>query len=59
MLTLMQRVKINEKKKQLKLTTKQLSEILDIKYNTLAMVLAGHYTNIDIEIKLLEWYKTQ
>lgn len=59
MLTLMQRVKINEKKKQLKITTKQLSEILDIKYNTLAMVLAGHYTNIDIETKLLQWYKKQ
>jgi predicted nucleic-acid-binding Zn-ribbon protein len=53
----MQRVKINEKKKQLKITTKQLSKILDVKYNTLAMVLAGHYTNTNIEIKLLEWYK--
>lgn len=57
MLTLMQRVRINEKKKKLKITTKQLAEVLGVKYGTLAMVLAGNYNSKELETKLLEWFK--
>ena len=57
MLTLMQRAKIAQKKKDLKISTKQLAEILNLKYGTLSMVLCGSYSNKDVEEILLAWLK--
>ena len=57
MLTLMQKAKIAQKKKDLKISTKQLAEILNLKYGTLSMVLCGSYSNKDVEEILLAWLK--
>ena len=59
MLSLIQRAKINEKKKHSKpkITNKDLASLLDVRYGTLTMVLAGVYENEEIENKLLEWLK--
>lgn len=57
MLTLMKRAKINQKKKEVKLTSKDLAKILNVPYGTLIGVLSGSYNNLDIENKLLEWLK--
>lgn len=57
MLTLIQRAKIAQKKKDLKISNKNLSELLNIKYGTLTMVLCGSYSNIEAEKILLDWLK--
>jgi len=57
MLSLMQRAKIAQKKKDLKISNKDLSVILNIKYGTLTMVLCGSYSNLEAEKILLEWLK--
>ena len=57
MLTLMQRARINQKKKDLKISTKELAELLNLKYGTLTMVLCGSYSNTEVEKVLLEWLK--
>ncbi len=57
MLTLMQRAKIAQKKKDLKITTKELAEKLELKYGTLTMVLCGSYSNKEVEEVVLEWLK--
>ena len=57
MLTLMQRAKIAQKKKDLKITTKELAEKLEVKYGTLTMVLCGSYSNKEVEEVVLEWLK--
>ena len=57
MLTLMQRAKIAQKKKDLKITTKELAEKLELKYGTLTMVLSGSYSNKEVEEVVLEWLK--
>lgn len=57
MLTLMQRAKIAQKKKDKKINNKELSALLDIKYGTLTMVLCGSYSNADAEKILLDWLK--
>ena len=57
MLTLMQRAKLAQKKKDLKITTKQLAELLNLKYGTLSMVLCGSYSNKEVEETLLKWLK--
>ena len=57
MLTLMQRAKIAQKKKDLKISTKELAEKLDLKYGTLSMVLCGSYSNKDVEEVVLKWLK--
>ena len=49
MLTLMQRAKIAQKKKDLKITTKELAQLLNLKYGTLTMVLCGSYSNKEVE----------
>ena len=59
MLTLMQRAKIAQKKKNLKISTKELASLLDLKYGTLTMVLCGSYSNLEVEKILLEWLKQQ
>ena len=59
MLTLIQRARINEKKKHSnpRLTNKDLATLLDVKYGTLTMVLSGTYENEEVETKLLNWLK--
>lgn len=57
MLTLMQRAKIAQKKKDKKISTKELASLLNLKYGTLTMVLCGSYSNKDVEKVLLEWLK--
>lgn len=57
MLNLIQRAKIAQKKKDLKISNKDLSSLLNIKYGTLTMVLCGSYSNLDAEKILLEWLK--
>ena len=57
MLTLMQRAKIAQKKKDLKITTKELALTLGVKYGTLSMVLCGSYSNDEVEKVVLEWLK--
>lgn len=57
MLTLMQRAKIAQKKKDLKISTKELAEMLNLKYGTLTMVLCGSYSNKDVESVVLKWLK--
>ena len=53
----MQRAKIAQKKKDLKITTKELAKKLDLKYGTLTMVLCGSYSNKEVEEVVLEWLK--
>ena len=57
MLNIVQRARIAQKKKDLKISNKELSKLLDIKYGTLTMVLCGSYSNIDVEKVLLDWLK--
>lgn len=57
MLNLMQRAKIAQKKKDLKISNKALGELLNIKYGTLTMVLCGSYSNLEAEKILLDWLK--
>ncbi len=57
MLTLMQRAKIAQKKKDLKITTKELAQLLNLKYGTLTMVLCGSYSNKEVEEVVLKWLK--
>lgn len=57
MLTLMQRAKIAQKKKVLKITTKELAQLLNLKYGTLTMVLCGSYSNKEVEEVVLKWLK--
>ena len=57
MLTLMQRAKIAQKKKDTKTSTKQLAEHLGLSYGTLSMVLCGSYSNKEVEKIVLEWLK--
>ena len=57
MLSLMQRAKLAQKKKDLKITTKELAELLNLKYGTLSMVLCGSYSNKEVEEVLLNWIK--
>ena len=57
MLTLLQWAKIAQKKKDLKVTTKELAEKLELKYGTLTMVLCGSYSNKEVEEVVLEWLK--
>lgn len=57
MLTLMQRAKIAQKKKDLKISTKELAEQLNLKYGTLTMVLCGSYSNKEVEAAVLKWLK--
>ncbi|MBE7074781.1 MAG: hypothetical protein E7376_02235 [Clostridiales bacterium] len=59
MLSLMQRARLAQKKKDLKLSSKQLSELLGIKYGTLTMVLCGSYSNAEVEKILLNWLKSK
>lgn len=59
MLTLMQRAKIAQKKKDLKISTRELAEKLNLKYGTLTMVLCGSYSNKDVEEVVLKWLKGQ
>ena len=55
----MQRARLAQKKKDLKLSSKQLSELLGIKYGTLTMVLCGSYSNAEVEKILLNWLKSK
>jgi len=57
MLNLIERAKIAQKKKDLKISNKNLSTLLNIKYGTLTMVLCGSYSNLEAEKILLEWLK--
>ena len=57
MLTLMQRARLAQKKKELKINTKELAELLNLKYGTLSMVLCGSYSNKEVEQVLLAWLK--
>ena len=57
MLTLMQRAKIAQKKKDLHITTKEFALQLDVKYGTLSMVLCGSYSNEEVEKVVLDWLK--
>ena len=59
MLSLMQRARLAQKKKDLKLSSKQLSELLGIKYGTLTLVLCGSYSNAEVEKILLNWLKSK
>lgn len=49
MLNLIERAKIAQKKKDLKVSNKNLSTLLNIKYGTLTMVLCGSYSNLEAE----------
>ena len=57
MLTLIQRAKIGQKKKDLRISNKDLATFLNVKYGTLTMVLCGSYSNKEVEKVLLEWLK--
>lgn len=57
MLTLTQRAKVAYKKKVLKISTRELAELLGLKYGTLSMVLCGSYSNIEVEKTVLAWLK--
>ena len=59
MLTLMQRARIAQKKKVLKLSTRQLADFLGVKYGTLSMVLCGSYENKDVEKVVLDWLRNK
>jgi hypothetical protein len=53
----MQRAKLAQKKKDLKISSKELATMLNIKYGTLTMVLCGSYSNLEVEKILLDWLK--
>lgn len=59
MLTLTQRAKVAYKKKVLKISTKELAQLLNLKYGTLSMVLCGSYSNKEVEKVVLDWLKSE